>query len=70
MIDRFHAYKLHEWVDVVPSTLRSAAPGRYQIVRLIPIDGNAPRYCIRSAREKHDRVVSEYDLTRSVEAVV
>jgi hypothetical protein len=70
MIDQFHAYKLHEWVDVLPSTLRMAAPGRYQIVRLIPRDANEPRYCIRSAKEKYDRVVSEYDLTRSVDAVV
>jgi len=67
MVDRFHAFRLNEWVELLPSTLRSAAPGRYQIVRLIPRDGNEPRYCVRSEREKHDRVLSEFDLTRSVD---
>jgi hypothetical protein len=62
--DRLHQFKVDEWVDIVPSTLRSAAPGRYQIVRLIPCDAQVPRYCIRSEHEKHDRVVHEHDLRR------
>lgn len=64
MMHRLHQFKVDEWVDIVPSTLRSAAPGRYRIVRLIPCDAEEPRYCIRSAQEKHDRVVSEHDLRR------
>ncbi len=70
MTDRLHQFKVDEWVDIVPSTLRSAAPGRYRIVRLIPCDSEEPRYCIRSAHEKHDRVVPEHDLRRVEEAVV
>ncbi|HWV55058.1 hypothetical protein [Pseudorhodoplanes sp.] len=70
MTDRLHQFKIGEWVDIIPSTLRSAAPGRYQIVRLIPCDSNEPRYCIRSTNEKHDRVVPEHDLRRAEEAVV
>lgn len=62
MMDRLHQFKVDQWVDIVPSTLRSAAPGRYQILRLIPCDGREPRYCIRSEHEKHDRVVPEHDL--------
>ncbi|MET0278111.1 MAG: hypothetical protein ABW198_07240 [Pseudorhodoplanes sp.] len=69
MTDRSHAFKLNEWVELLPSTLRSAAPGRYQIVRLIPRDGNEPRYCLRSEKEKHDRVLSECDLKRAAEVV-
>jgi hypothetical protein len=67
MSDRLHSFKVHDWVDILPSTLRSAAPGRYQIVRLIPCDSGDPRYCVRSAREKHDRIVSECDLMHSAE---
>jgi hypothetical protein len=70
MSDRLHQFKVGDWVDIVPSTLRSAAPGRYRIVRLIPCDANDPRYCIRSDNEKHDRVLPEHDLRRVEEAVV
>lgn len=70
MTDRLHQFKVGDWVDIVPSTLRSAAPGRYRIVRLIPCDSNEPRYCIRSTHEKHDRVVPEHDLRRVEEVVV
>ncbi len=70
MTDRVHQFKVGDWVDIVPSTLRSAAPGRYKIVRLIPCDFNDPRYCIRSADEKHDRVLPEHDLRRVEEVVV
>ena len=65
MTDRTHQYKVDEWVDILPSTLRSAAPGCYRIVRLIPCDAENPRYCIRSANEKHDRIVPEHDLRRT-----
>jgi hypothetical protein len=68
MIDRIHTFKVHDWVEILPSTLRWAAPGRYKIIRLIPCDSSEPRYCIRSARENHDRVVAECDLVASVEA--
>jgi hypothetical protein len=67
MTDRTHQFKVDEWVDIVPSTLRSAAPGRYRIVRLIPCDAENPRYCIRSPNEKHDRIVPEHDLRRTAD---
>lgn len=69
MTDRVHSFKIGEWVDILPSTLRSSAPGRYEIVRLIPCDSEDPRYCIRSPSEKHDRVVPERDLLRVADEV-
>jgi hypothetical protein len=69
MSDRLHQFKVGEWVDIVPSTLRSAAPGRYRVVRLIPCDAEDPRYCIRSDQEKYDRVLPEHDLRRVEEPV-
>lgn len=62
MSDQLHRFKISEWVELLPSTLRSAAPGPYQIVRLLPCDHNEPRYCVRSQSEHHDRIVSERDL--------
>ena len=65
MTDSTHQFKVDEWVDIIPSTLRSAAPGRYRIVRLVPCDAETPRYCIRSQDEKHDRILAEHDLRRA-----
>ncbi len=69
MTDKLHRFKVGEWVDIVPSTLRSAEPGRYQIVRLIPSDSEDPRYCVRSPNEAHDRVLPEGDLRAVDESV-
>lgn len=70
MTDRLHQFKVDEWVDILPSTLRTAAAGRYKIVRLIPCDAEEPRYCIRSPNERHDRILPERDLRRSADAVL
>jgi hypothetical protein len=69
MTDKMHRFKVDDWVDIVPSTLRSAEPGRYRIVRLIPCDADDPRYCLRSPNETHDRILSERDLRAVNEAV-
>jgi hypothetical protein len=49
-----------------PGLTRNAATGPYEICRLMP-EGNTdkahPRYRIKSVAERHERVVSESDLT-------
>lgn len=62
MTDRQHRYRIGQIVELMPNTLRSAAPGRYEIVRLVPCDAQDPRYRLRSLAEKHERVVPECDL--------
>ncbi|MBI4274957.1 MAG: hypothetical protein HY659_09695 [Rhizobiales bacterium] len=62
MTDQAHRYRVGQIVEILPSTLRSAAHGQYEIVQLVPCDANDPQYRIKSRNEKHVRVVSERDL--------
>ena len=55
-------------VDLVPRVLRAAAPGQYEVRRLMPQsdrDAGDPSYQIKSIDEKHERVVFESGLTLS-----
>lgn len=59
-----HKFTVGQTIDLVPSVLRFAAAGSYEILRLMPSsDGEEnPRYRIRSKYEKHDRIVPESDM--------
>ena len=64
-----HKFSVGQIVDLVPRILRQAAPGTYEVRRLMPEsdrDGGDPSYQIKSLGEKHERVVSESDLTLAV----
>ena len=65
MSDQLHKFKIGQTVDLIASTFRSAASGRYEIVALRPADGGTPQYRIKSKSESHERVVSESDLVSS-----
>jgi hypothetical protein len=63
-----HKFTVGQAVDLAPSRLRLAAPGRYEIRHLMPasdMNPQNPSYRIKSIAEKHDRVVRESDLTLS-----
>lgn len=62
MTDQLHKFKIGQTVNLVPSMLRLAARGHYQIVSLRPANGENPQYRIRSKSEAHERVVAESDL--------
>lgn len=62
-----YRYKVGQIVEILPTTLRSAAPGAYEIMRLVPLEGGAARYCLKSRDEKHERIVPEHDLLPVVE---
>jgi hypothetical protein len=70
MSDNVHKFKVGQTVDLIPSTFRSAAAGQYEIVSLRPVDGDNPKYCVKSKSESHVRVVSESDLILSPELKV
>jgi hypothetical protein len=57
-----HRFKIGQVVEILPTTLRAAAPGQYEIIRLVPCDSNDPQYCVKSRSEKHERIVPEHDL--------
>ena len=65
MTDQSHRFKVGQTVDLIQSTFRSAALGQYEIVSLRPVDGEIPRYRIKSRSETHERVVAESDLILS-----
>ena len=65
MTDSMHKYKIGQAVDLITSTARSAASGRYEIISLRPADGGDPQYRVKSKSESHGRVVSESDLVSS-----
>jgi hypothetical protein len=66
MTDTAHRFKIGQAVDLIASTSRSAASGRYEIVSLRPTDGGgSPQYRVKSKSENHERVVAESDLVPS-----
>jgi hypothetical protein len=66
MTDTLHRFKIGQNVDLITSTARSAASGRYEIISLRPTDGGGdPQYRVKSKSESHERVVSESDLVPS-----
>jgi hypothetical protein len=60
--DRQHRFKIGQMVEVMPTTLRAAVTGRYEIIRLVPCDSNDPRYRLKSQDEKYERILSETEL--------
>jgi hypothetical protein len=60
-----HKFSVGQLVELEPRMLRPCAPGSYEIRHLIPIserEPGDPSYRIKSAAEKHERVVAESDL--------
>ena len=62
MPDQQHEFAIGQIVDLIASTQRSAAKGHYEIVGLVPVDSNDPRYRLKSKAEQYIRVVQQCDL--------
>ena len=63
-----HKFSVGQAVDLIPTTLRSAAAGDYEIRRLMPVsdgDPQNPSYRVKNIVEKHERVVRESEITLS-----
>ena len=54
-----HRFKVGQSVIYVS---RESASGAYQIVQLLPQEGDDFQYRIKTAREPHERVVKEHEL--------
>jgi hypothetical protein len=64
-----HKFSVGQVVDLVPTILRAAAAGQYEVRRLMPAsdrDTANPGYQIKSVREPHERVAFESELTLSI----
>jgi hypothetical protein len=60
-----HKFQVGQSVDLIPSIVRRAAKGTYEIIRLIPDSDDDPQYRVKSAAEPHERVVPESQLELS-----
>jgi hypothetical protein len=66
MTDAAHRFKIGQTVELITSTLRSAATGGYEIISLRPSEGSSDlKYRVKSRSESHERVVSESELVSS-----
>ena len=60
-----HKYRVGQTVDYVSRVGREMGSGTYQVTRLLPHEGDAFQYRIKSASEPYERVVKEHELTRA-----
>jgi hypothetical protein len=66
-----HKFSVGQAVVLVPRVLQPAAPGEYEVLRLMPAgdrDPDDPSYRIKSIDEKHERVAAESDLVPALGA--
>ncbi len=61
-----HKFRVGDNVQVIAGLLgRGDGGGVYQVVRLLPSDGDEQQYRIKSATEPHERVAKQSQLERS-----
>jgi hypothetical protein len=61
-----HKFQVGQSVALIARAIRQAAPGTYEITRLMPENETEPHYCIKSDAERHERVVPESELETSL----
>jgi hypothetical protein len=58
-----HKFRIGQAVSFSPGRgVDHRSKGRYTIVRLLPIEGNAPQYRIKNTVDGHERMVREGEL--------
>jgi hypothetical protein len=62
----FHKFQVGQSVALIPRVIRQAAAGTYEITQLMPENELEPHYRIKSATERHERVVPESELETSL----
>jgi len=61
-----HKFRVGDNVQVIAGLLgRGDGGGTYQVVRLLPSDGDEQQYRIKSATEPNERVAKQSQLERS-----
>ena len=66
-----HKFTIGQTVHLAPSNTRKAVAGDYEVRYLMPASDyqSEPRYRIKNLAERHERVVTESDLTLPQETV-
>jgi hypothetical protein len=61
-----HKYRVGDNVHIIAGLLgRGDATGVFQVVRVLPIEGDEQQYRIKSANEPHERVAKHSQLERA-----
>jgi hypothetical protein len=60
-----HKFRVGETV-LLTSFSRNVPGGTYEVMKLLPHNGDEFQYRIKSAREEHQRVVGESELTKNL----
>jgi hypothetical protein len=61
-----HKFRIGDNVHIIAGLLgRESAGGTYQVVRLLPSEGDEQQYRIKSATEPHERVAKQSQLERT-----
>ena len=60
-----HKFKIGEIVTVRPAVSRNVPGGVYEVTKLLPHNGSEFEYHVKSAREEHERLARESELTRA-----
>lgn len=65
-----HKFKIGQTVDLVPDRLNGNVPGgAYTIQRLLPVEGRVVQYRVKNARDGHERVVRESQISAQTSTV-
>jgi hypothetical protein len=59
-----HKFAIGQTVHLVPSNAHNGVEGDYEVCHIMPVSDYQiePRYRIRNAMERHERIVAESDL--------
>ena len=61
-----HKFRIGDTVHFTTGLLgRGGASGVYEVVRLLPLEGDEQQYRIKSATEPHERVAKQSQLERA-----
>jgi hypothetical protein len=62
-----YRFRLGQHVELLHSTQRYAADGRYEVTALLPLESEGPKYRLKGLKEAHQRVVHERDLLETAD---
>ncbi len=60
-----HQFKLGDAVEFASIFASKAATSSYEVIRLLPSEGQEPAYRIKHKAEQHERAVKEHEITRA-----
>jgi hypothetical protein len=60
-----HQFKLGDVVEFASLFASKVATSSYEVIRLLPSEGQEPAYRIKNKAEQYERAVKEHEITRA-----